>query len=159
MSKQTDYTPEEWKAISTAPMLAGLAVTVSDLSGPIGTMKEALAVAKGVAQTAESTSSEIIKALAEGMRAQGSRPEMPDLPRNQEEARTALINACKQAAAVVAQKSPTEAEEYKRWLVSMAQKTAEAAKEGGILGIGGTRVSEWEAAAIKELATTLGVSV
>ena len=159
MSKQTDYTPQEWKALATAPMLAGLVVTVSDLSGPLGTLKEALAVAKGVAETAESTSSEILKALAEGIRAQGSRPDMPDLPKDQEGARAALIDACKQAAAVVAQKSPAEAEEYKRWLVLMAKKTAEAAKEGGFLGIGGTRVSEWEAAAIKELSTALGVSV
>jgi hypothetical protein len=59
----------------------------------------------------------------------------------------------------VARKSPAEAEECKRWLVSMAQKTAEAAKEGGVLGIGGTRVSQWEAEAIKELATALGISV
>src|SRR5262245_3625751 len=108
MSKQTDYTPEEWKSLATAPLLAGLAVSVSDLSGPIGTMKEALAVAKAVTETARSTTSEIIKALAEGIQAQGSRPALPDLPRKQAEARAALIDACKQAAAIVAQKSPAE---------------------------------------------------
>ena len=50
MSKQSDYTPEEWKAITAAPMLAGLVVSVSDLSGPVGTLKEAFAVAKSVAE-------------------------------------------------------------------------------------------------------------
>ena len=84
---------------------------------------------------------------------------MPELPKDQAGARAALISSCKQAADVVAQKSPAEAEEYKRWLVSLARKTAEAAKEGGFLGIGGTRVSETEAAALKDLAATLGVSV
>jgi hypothetical protein len=57
------------------------------------------------------------------------------------------------------QKSPAEAEEYKRWLVSLARQTAEAAKEGGFLGIGGTRVSEGESTAITELAAALGVNV
>ena len=84
---------------------------------------------------------------------------MPELPRDQGAARTALLDGCKQAAAAVAQKSPAEAEEYKRWLVSLAQKTAEAAKEGGFLGIGGTRVSEAESTAVTELASALGVSV
>jgi hypothetical protein len=116
-------------------------------------------VAQAVRESAGSSPSELIKALAEGIGAQGSRPELPELPKSQEAARTALIDACKQAAAMVAQKSPAEAEEYKRWLVLMAQRTAEAAKEGGFLGIGGTRVSEGETTALKELATALGVSV
>ena len=159
MSKQSDYTPEEWKAITVAPMLAGLVVSVSDLSGPVGTLKEAFAVAKAVAETDTNTSSELIRILAEGMKTWGGRPDIPELPKDQEGARAALINSCKQAAAVVAQKSPSEEEEYKRWLVLLAQKTAEAAKEGGFLGVGGTRVSEAEATALKDLAATLGVSL
>jgi len=41
----------------------------------------------------------------------------------------------------------------------VSQKVAEAAKEGGFLGFGGTQVSEQEAATIKELSTALGVKV
>src|SRR5262245_13448613 len=106
MSKQTDYTPEEWKTIAAAPMMAGLLVSVSDLSGPIGIAKEAIAVARAVTETSANTSNELIKALAEGIRAQRGRPEMPELPRDREGARTALIEGCKKAAAAVAQKSP-----------------------------------------------------
>ena len=85
------------------------------------------------------------------MKTWGGRPDIPELPKDQEGARAALINSCKQAADVVAQKSPAEAKEYKRWLVLLAQKTAEAAKEGGFLGIGGTRVSEAETTAPRTL--------
>ena len=159
MSKQTDYTPEEWKIIAAAPMMAGLLVSVSDLSGPIGMVQEGLSVARTVAETAASTSTELIKVLAEGIQTRGGRPELPELPRDQGGARTALIDGCKQAVVVVAQKSPAEAEEYKRWLVSLARKTADAAKEGGFLGIGGTRVSEAETTSVSELASALGVSV
>jgi hypothetical protein len=52
---------------------------------------------------------------------------------------------------------PAEAQAFKQWLVSVGQKVAEAAKEGGVLGFGGTRVSEQETAALKELTSVLGV--
>ncbi len=155
MSKQSDYTPEEWKAISAAPVMAGLLVTVSDLSGPIGTAKEAFAIVKGVTQAAAGSTNELIKAVAEGINQQGGRPELPDTPRDQAGARAALIEGCRRAVAIVAQKSPAEAEDFKAWLTSLAQKTAEASKEGGFLGIGGTPVSEAESAALKELSAAL----
>lgn len=158
MSKQTDYTPEEWKTISTAPVMAGLLVTVSDLSGPIGMAKEAFAVVKGVVDTAAGTSNELIKAVSEGIKAQGGRPDMPDLPNDRAAVRTALIDGCKRALSVVMQKSPAEAEEYKQWLTSLAQKTAEASKEGGFLGIGGVQISEDEKAAVNELSSALSAN-
>jgi hypothetical protein len=158
MSKQTDYTPEEWKTISAAPVLAGLLVSVSDMSGPIGVVKEAMAVVKAVTESAASTSNELIKTLATEIKARAGKPDMPELPADPEGVRTALIHRCKWAAAVVAQKSASEADEYKRWLVALARKTAEASKEGGFLGIGGTVVSEEESSAVNELASALGTS-
>jgi hypothetical protein len=158
MSKQTDYTPEEWKTISAAPVLAGLLVSVSDMSGPIGVVKEALAVVKAVTESAATTSNELIKTLAEQIKARGGKPETPELPADRQGVHAALIDHCKRAAAIVAQKSAAEADEYKRWLVNLAGKTAEASKEGGFLGIGGTVVSEEESSAVKELASALGVS-
>jgi hypothetical protein len=155
MSKQTDYTSEEWKTISAAPVMAGLLVTVSDLSGPIGMAKEAFAVVRGVIDAATGTSNELIKAIGEGIKAQGGKPEMPDLPNDRAAVRTALIDGCKRALAIVSQKSPTEAGEYKQWLTSLAQKTAEASKEGGFLGIGGVQISDDEKAAVNELTSAL----
>ena len=157
MSKQTDYTPEEWKTITAAPIMAGLLVTISDLSGPIGTAKEAFAVIKGVTDSAASTSNELIRTVADGIK-QGGKPDLPDLPGDRTLARTALLDGCKRALALVVQKSPAEADEYGKWLASLAQKTAEASKEGGFLGIGGTQVSDEENAAVKELSSALGLS-
>lgn len=158
MSKQTDYTPEEWKTISGAPMLAGMLVSISDMSGPIGMMKEAFAVVREVTGSHETTPSELIAAIGEGIKAQGGRPETPELSGDAAAFRAKLIESCKQAAAIVSQKSPGEATEYKRWLVSLARKTAEASKEGGFLGFGGTLVTEEETAAVNALANALGVS-
>jgi hypothetical protein len=60
------------------------------------------------------------------------------------------------AALIEKKAKPEEAQGFKQWLVTVAQRVAEAAKEGGFLGFGGTQVSEQETATIKELSTALG---
>ena len=157
MSKATDYTPEEWKVISSAPMMAGLLVSLSDMSGPIGLAKEAMAVVKAVNDTASGTTAELIKSVADEIRSQGGRSDLSEIRSDPANARAALIDRCKQAVALVEQKSPAEAQDYKRWLLSMAHSTAAASKEGGFLGFGGTVVSETETAAVRDLALALGM--
>ena len=49
------------------------------------------------------------------------------------------------AALIDKKAKPDEAQGFKQWLVAVTQKVAEAAKEGGFLGFGGTQVSEQEA--------------
>jgi len=51
-----------------------------------------------------------------------------------------------------------ECEEIKSWLYDVSDKVAKAAKEGGFLGFGGTRVSENETIALQEIAGHLGVN-
>jgi hypothetical protein len=95
MSKQTDYSPEEWKTISAAPVLAGLPVSVSDMSGPIGVVKEVLAVVKAVTESAASTFNELIETLAKRQKARAGKPDMLELPAERESVRAALIDRCK----------------------------------------------------------------
>ena len=159
MSTQSDYTPEEWKAISAAPVMAGMLVSTSDLSGPIGLAKESFAIGKALMEPAAGgASNELIKAISEAIKASGGSPDMPDLSSSPSGIGKAVVEGCKQAAAVVLRKSPLEADEYKKWLVSVATRTANASKEGGFLGIGGTLVSESENSAVTELASALEVS-
>jgi hypothetical protein len=75
-----------------------------------------------------------------------------------EEARKKAVEGCVAAANIVALKSPAEADEFKQWLMTIATRTSEAAKEGGFLGIGGTKVSEKEKTELAALASALGVS-
>ena len=74
MSTKANYTAEEWKTLVTAPVAAGLVITLSDMSGPIGLAKEAFAVAKGISESTADASSELIKAIAESVKSRGSRP-------------------------------------------------------------------------------------
>lgn len=160
MSSSTDYTPDEWKAITLAPFLAGLFVSVSDPSGVGGLMKESMAVGKAIAEAGAKSDVGVITSLADGLKAAGfsGRPQLPDLPRTDvAAARAAMAEHLSRAVSLVAAKSPAEADAFKAWLLSAAHGVAEAAKEGGFLGFGGTRVSEQEQAALAELAGKLGL--
>ena len=52
--------------------------------------------------------------------------------------------------------TPTEGAAYGRFLVDLARKVAEASKEGGFLGMGGTRVSEAEQNVIDRIQAAVG---
>jgi hypothetical protein len=156
MSKQSDYTPEDWKTIAAAPILAGLYVSMADVSGPVGLAKEALAAGKATAEAAAAGDNELIRSIGETMK-QSARANLPELPADAGQARGALLEACKRAAAAVKTRSPAEAEAYGKWLIAVSRKVAEGAKEGGFLGFGGMRVTEKENAALGELGSAVGV--
>ena len=65
------------------------------------------------------------------------------------------VEILRQAAAVVDAKAPGDAAAFKGWLRQISQHVAEAAKEGGFLGIGGVAVSEAEKATLTEISSAL----
>ena len=52
-------------------------------------------------------------------------------------------------------KAPDDAAAFKAWLRQISQHVAEAAPEGGFLGIGGVQVSDKEKATLKEISDVL----
>jgi hypothetical protein len=152
MSTKNDYNAEEWKAIASAPVAAGLFITLADTSGPMGIAKEAMAVGRAITDATQGQTPEIVKAIAMSMKDSG-RPETPDLPKmaSREQSRMALTSAIRNAVDAVERHSPDEVQGYKTWLSTIAKKVAEASKEGGFLGMGGTLVSQNEEEALKEL--------
>jgi hypothetical protein len=158
MSTKNDYSAEDWKAITGAPVAAGLFITLSDASGPIGIAREAMAVGKAIADSASVDAPEIVKSVATALQDAGGKPELPDVPRgDRAQTRLALIAVINQAVGAVEKRSPDEAGGYKTWLASVAHKVSEASKEGSILGFGGTLVSEDEQQGLRELGEVLGV--
>jgi len=51
-----------------------------------------------------------------------------------------------------------EAAAFRRWLLEVAQASADAAKEGGFMGIGAVRVSEGEQTMLDRLRSALGAT-
>jgi hypothetical protein len=155
MAVQDAYTPEEWKAVIDAPVMAGMLITFADVSGPGGLFQESSALMKALGDPG-GTSSDLVTVIAGSWR--GKKPDTPDVPKNRDQAKSALLNGVKRGTDLVAEKSPADADAYKAWLMTVARTVANAAKEGTLLGFGGKTQSAGEVAALDELATTLGVS-
>jgi hypothetical protein len=69
-----------------------------------------------------------------------------------EQAKAKMLTDIKQAVAILAAKgSPEEIAAYKNLIVDVADNVANAATEGGFMGIGGTLVSDAEKSAIREI--------
>ena len=167
MSTKTDYSAEEWGLVLKAPLMAGLAVIAASPSGPIGVVREMFAVGKVVAETKTQAegqgglSNELLRAAVADLASPDGRAQVDVAALRGlalEQLRPRALDACRTLASLVDRKaSREEAEGVKRWLVTIAQRTAEAAKEGGLLGVGGTRMSEAETGAIREVARALGI--
>jgi hypothetical protein len=157
MSTKADYSKDEWEKLVKAPMMAAMAVVAASPSGPIGIVQEMFAVGKGLMEGGEATTNPLVGALVADIKA-GTRPAMPaERPQDLAQAKAQALGECREVAALLGRKAPGEAEGFKRWLLATAQRTAEAAKEGGFLGIGGVQVSDAEKAALAEVGQALGV--
>ncbi|MBC8075002.1 MAG: hypothetical protein H7Y32_02920 [Chloroflexales bacterium] len=154
MATRADFTPEEWTTIYQSPGMAGMVVMLAGKSGPFQAVREMFAVGKALADQQDSSNG-IISAIVSAAKAK-ERAEAAEQPKTLEEARTLALAHIRQTAMIVDAKAPADAAQFKSWLVDVGQKVAEAAKEGGFLGFGGTQVTDEERAAVSELATTLG---
>jgi hypothetical protein len=162
MAGKADFTADEWALLCKSPILTALVVVASSPSGPFGVLKEMFAVGKLIAETkgkgggdalvsavvADVTSREGME-QAKPTEIQGKKPE---------EAKAYALEQLKKAAALVEQKAPADAAGFKQWLQEVATRVANASKEGGFLGFGGTLVSEQEQQALAATASALGVA-
>ncbi|MEZ4655934.1 MAG: hypothetical protein R2911_00005 [Caldilineaceae bacterium] len=161
MTTQSAFTSAEWKTLMQAPFVAGLYITMADPSLS-GSFKESVAVASKVVNTARSTSgTELLMALAGEFNnfshAAQARPEFA--AHNIESIKAEALADINAAAELLQQKATAaESAEIRHWLYSVAVAAAEAAKEGGFLGIGGARVSDAEKAVLAQLAQALNIS-
>jgi hypothetical protein len=161
MASKADFTSEEWAQIRRSPVMASVAVVAASPSGPIGVVKEMFAVGKLIAETKSKTGANglvdaLVGEIASGEGMEQARPtELKGMSADQ--ARSHAVSELKTVAALVERKAPGDAAGFKVWLQDVAQRTANAAKEGGFLGIGGTLVSSEEKSALDATASALGV--
>lgn len=159
MASKADFTAEEWKTIGLAPIVTSMYISMADPSGPIGLMKEMFAAVSGIVEGAKDAASlQIVKDLATDLQAKEIKPDLPKFS-SKEEAMAFAKETANQAVALIEARSPGEGSAFKQFLYDTAKKSAEAGKEGGFLGFGGTAVSEAESQALRELAAALGLSV
>jgi hypothetical protein len=162
MAKKEDFSPEEWNLIRLAPILVMTGVAASDPGGLIGAFQESFSGVKSmIAAFKESSSLELMNALM----AEKSMPTMPDKKQMLGEGsaeqlsgnfKNSVLGYVKQAIALVKSKgTPEEVAAYEKMMAAVAEKVANAAKEGTFFGFGGERVSAGEKAFLDELNATL----
>jgi len=148
MTTKADFNGEEWDQIAEGPAIAGLIVITAQRGG---TLRESLAMGKVYAEAATEHGTELIGEL-------GSLPKVdPREFSSNEDLRMRGASRITEAVRLLeAKATPEEVEEYRAFAMKVAQRAAEADKSGGVLGIGGERVTSDEQAALAEIAAALG---
>lgn len=165
MADRTTFTADEWNQVMQGVMAAGIAVTAAEPSGLWGMLKEGMASSRALlgAKT-DGGATPLTTAIVEGFERSEDRNAARDglqaalKGAKPDEIKTRCIEAVRQAAAIVDAKAPADASAFKAWLLQISQSVAEAAKEGGFLGFGGTPVSEAEKATVAEISSALKVA-
>jgi hypothetical protein len=148
MTTKADFTEEEWARLGRAPLVAAMAITLADPGGPIEAIKESSAAVKTVLEAAQGGGhGEFVQALAQDVAEKarhrqnpmaGFRPKGADAPQQ-------ILDELRGVNALLIEKAtPEEADEFREWLKTAAQRAATAAKEGGFLGFRAELVSERE---------------
>jgi hypothetical protein len=148
MASKADFTTEEWKTIVAAAPMVGLAVTCASPNGPWGVMKEMLSMGMGMAEMLEKgRNNTLIAELAADLKARQTKLEPPQGMNDPEQCRHEVLDR---------KVPPEEADEFKKWLLTVGRGVAEAANEGGIFRFGSERVSDAEKNVLRQIAFTLG---
>jgi hypothetical protein len=142
MTGKADFTEEEWNVVREGPPAAGMIVLVSSKGG---SFRETWALAKTFAEARQQHGeNELLDALV---------ADKPDTPRfhSAEEAEQQGLEQIRKAVALLQQKAtPEEVESYRRFVVEVARRVAEAHKEGD------QAVSPGEQEAITKIESALG---
>lgn len=140
MATKDDFSPDDWQAIVRAPMVAGVAVSLASPGGPIELTKESMASMKAVLEPIGGEQPELVAAVRADFRAQAEAHDNPMKGYKPKDAQEILDELTRVSGLVSASASAEEADAYRALVTTAAQRSAEAAKEGGFLGIGGKEV-------------------
>jgi hypothetical protein len=147
MTTKSEFNADEWERVARGPALAGLMVMLADRGG---TIRESIALGKAYAEARRDGGSELLEQLV------ASAPQIDPQSVGQPDQ---LPERIREAVRTVEEKAtPEEAEQYRSFVLRLADVVAHAHKEGGVLGIGGKEVSPEEQAVLDRLASTLGTS-
>ena len=164
---------DEMMLLATLPQAIGSCVATAAGSGLLGTGKELFASGQAVMAGLKGyPGNALIQALVPDPSAEDKSAELAQARATRDWAMARLrskgIHTPAQMAALTLEDAravarlldsrvdPAQAAQYRAWALSVAEKVAQAATEGGFLGFGGTRLSEAEQALIAQLREALG---
>lgn len=145
MTGKAAFSPDEWQVVLEGPPAAGLLVIQASHGG---TFRETMAMTKAYVEArAQHGESELLDEIVAG-RPQVERGKV----HNREELRDQQLDCLRDAAALVEDKATAEElDDYRRFVLAVADKVAAAHREGG------KQVSPPEEQAIQDITTALGI--
>ena len=159
MTTKADFTDEEWARLERAPIVAGMAISLADPGGPIEALKETTASVKTILETAKTGGDgELVDAVAKDVAAMAQQRQNPvgDFKPKGAMAGEEILEELRAVNGILTEKAtPEEADAFRKWLLGAAQRTADAAKEGGFMGFNAERVSEGEQRMLDKLGEVL----
>jgi hypothetical protein len=147
MTTKAAFSPSEWQLVLEGPPTAGLLVITASRGGM---WRETFAMSKAYAEArAEHGESELLDEIV----AEKPRIERGRKVHNPEELRDQGLDLLNNVTALLADKATVEErDDYRRFVLTVANKVAAAHREGG------EQVSPEEAQAIQDITTALGMS-
>jgi hypothetical protein len=148
MTGKADFSAEEWDLLLQAPPSAGAIVVFADRGGSI---RESFSMAKIYAEAREGNGkSELLDEIV------SAKPEMDHSRfKSPEELREHCLQTLRDAVELLGRKATQEeVEEYKKFLLGLADRVANARREG-FMGLRGERVSDAEREAFGEIAAAV----
>lgn len=161
MTSKINYTPDEWKVLSDAPLAVGGAVAAASPGGIAGAVKEGAALVDAMKRaTQHHPHNQLIQEVAP----KGMSREQIDMRTKVARAmmqQTALLMddgvlTCQKVAMILQSKAdPQEADEFKRWLLEVGEDVANAAREESNMR---TNITPQETQILSTMSSALGVT-
>ena len=147
MTTKADFTEQEWELVLEGPASAGMLIITAQRGG---TLRETVSMAKAYAEARQQHGqSELLDGIV------SAKPEIDHTRyHSPEELKEHCLAHLRDAVVLLEGKAtPQELDEYKRFIVSLAEKVARAHRENGR---GEDPVSDTEKAAIATIGEALG---
>jgi hypothetical protein len=146
MTTKAAFSPEEWTVVLEAPPTAGMIVITTSHGG---TFRETIAMSKAYAEArTEHGDSELLDEIV------AAKPKVDHtMHHSAEELRDSGLGRLRDAMAVLQSRATSEeCEDYRRFIITVANKVANAHKEAG------QSISPAEAQAIEQISAALGTA-
>jgi hypothetical protein len=153
MGIREEFTDEEWQTLLSVPYAVSLTIVTAAPSF-WGAFSETKALITEPGKLAGSSGSDLVGVLSGEMQSKAKdliKQQQDLMKHDQSGFRSKTIEACTTAAAILSKTTVEEAIAYKKWILAIGQKVAEAAKEHGVA------VSEPEQAVLGEVAAAFGL--
>lgn len=160
MLTRNDFAASDWTTLRDTPYLVGLATLAAEPSG-LGTIKESIALTMGISEN-QASEIPLIRDLTSGVEMQAAQDSLKSRftgskgePAKNVIRDLALGHAHSSIALLSGRADSKEIDAYRKLLYDVAERVANASREGGILGFGGKAVSAAEQSFLDDLQNTI----